>query len=72
MRAAYHNSGPVLEFFPMQRPTKSDIDAGLYPRWDENTEFEKSVLRHFGFPEDYHPTEEEAYQLMTAVLEGDD
>ena len=62
----------LLESCPMQRPTKSDIAAGLYPRWDNNTDFEKSVLRHFGFPEDYHPTEEEAYQLMIATLEGDD
>ncbi len=55
--------------FFMPFPTKEAIALGLYPKWDKNTEDEKEILRHFGLPEDYHPTEDEAYRLMTAYLE---
>ena len=46
----------------MPFPDKAMIAAGNYPKWDNNTEDEKEVLRHFGLPEDYHPTEDEAYR----------
>jgi hypothetical protein len=55
----------------MPFPDKAMIAAGTYPKWDKNTEDEKEVLRHFGLPEDYHLTEDEAYRLITDYLEGD-
>jgi len=59
----------ILFFSFMPFPTKEEIALGTYPKWDRNTEDEKEILRHFGLPEDYHPTENEAYRLMTAYME---
>jgi hypothetical protein len=56
-------------FCVMPFPTKEQIALGNYPKWDRNTEDEKEILRHSGLPEDYHPTEDEAYRLMIAYLE---
>lgn len=53
----------------MRIPTSEEVAKGAYAKWDGNDAFERSLLKHFGFPEDYHPTEEEAYALITAFLE---
>jgi hypothetical protein len=53
----------------MPFPTKEQIALGNYPKWDRNTEAEQAILRYSGLPEDYHPTEDEAYRLMIAYLE---
>jgi hypothetical protein len=53
----------------MPRPSKYQIAHGLYPKTDKNTEFEKEVLRYFGFPEDYLPSEEEAARMIETYME---
>lgn len=53
----------------MPIPTKQQIAAGQYPKTDKNNALEKEMLKFFGFPEDYMPTEEEAtgmYETYTS------
>jgi len=54
---------------PFPRVSKKDIEAGLYPKWDNNTPFDKECLKACGLPEDYHPDEYESHQIATAVME---
>jgi hypothetical protein len=45
--------------------------VGQYDKWTGNDEFEKSCLRAVGLPEDFHPTEEEAFFIVQAALDTD-
>lgn len=47
------------------------FDTGEYPKWNKNTVSEKIMLKNMGFPEDFHPTEEESYKLISAYLDND-
>lgn len=53
----------------MPIPTKFQIERGMYPRTDKNTDFEKMVLKFFGYPEDYLPDLEEARNMFEEYTE---
>ena len=53
----------------MPIPTREQRAKGLYPKTDKNSEFEKAVLRYYGFPEDYLPNKEEAVLMVAAYQE---
>lgn len=53
----------------MPRPSRYHIKHGLYPKTDGNTDFEKTVLRYFGFPEDYLPGADEAKNMVETYME---
>lgn len=50
-------------------PTDAEIARGDYPRWEDNSPFEKDCLRALGLPEDFHPDEEQARLIVIWALE---
>lgn len=50
-------------------PTQWQLDNHKYPHTDKNTEFEKMVLRFYGFPEDYLPDADEAQEMLSAYMD---
>lgn len=50
-------------------PTKDQIARGEYAKWDKNSELEKECLRYLGLPEDFHPTEEQAYYITVIAFD---
>lgn len=54
---------------PVKRWKEYDFERGFYPK-GENDESDKAFLRTIGYPEDFKPTEQEAYELVTAFMEG--
>lgn len=50
-------------------PTQWQLDNHSYEFTDKNTEFEKMVLKYFGYPEDYLPDAEEASNMIYAYMD---
>ena len=65
-----HDSAKQAEYKPtVKRWNGYNFESGNYPKAEANDGFDKHVLRHFGLPEDFQPTEFEAQRMIISFLE---